>query len=76
MVRIASGASKVLREWLFCLAFVSIGLSTDFGELRRQLAGGQPLLLYVCGQSLNLLLTLAMAWLMFRVVFPVESAVP
>ena len=62
--------SGSLRDWLFCLAFASIGLSTNFAELRRQFRGGRPLLLYVCGQSLNLCLTLLMAWLMFYKVFP------
>jgi hypothetical protein len=32
--------------------------------------GGKPLLLYVIGQSFNLVLTLAMAWLAFSVLFP------
>lgn len=59
-----------IRDWLFCLAFASIGLSTNFRELRAQFSGGKPLILYVCGQTLNLVLTLLMAWLMFYVVFP------
>lgn len=63
------GSTKTIRGWLFCLAFVSIGLQTNFRELAPYLKGGKPLILYVCGQLLNLILTLAMAWLMFRVVF-------
>ncbi len=63
------GSSKTLRGWFFCLAFVSIGLETNFRELLPQLKGGKPLLLYVCGQSLNLVLTLAVAYLMFKIVF-------
>ncbi|SMP43732.1 Uncharacterized membrane protein YadS [Neorhodopirellula lusitana] len=63
------GSSKTLRGWFFCLAFVSIGLETNFKQLLPQLKGGKPLILYVCGQSLNLVLTLVMAWLMFKVVF-------
>ena len=59
-----------IRDWLFCLAFASIGLSTNFKDLRTQFSGGKPLLLYVCGQSLNLCLTLLVAWLMFYKVFP------
>ena len=66
---IVRGFSKNLRGWLFALAFVSIGLSTNFRELRSVLKGGKPLILYVCGQSLNLLLTLGMAYLMFEVIF-------
>lgn len=61
--------SKPLRAWCFALAFVSIGLQTDFRQLRAQLRGGKPLALYACGQCLNLVLTLSMAYLMFRVVF-------
>ena len=36
--------------------------------------GGKPILLYVCGQSLNLALTLLMAWIMFYKVFPEITA--
>ncbi|MGB7325288.1 MAG: putative sulfate exporter family transporter [Rubripirellula sp.] len=63
------GSTKTIRGWLFCLAFVSIGLQTNFRELAPHLKGGKPLILYACGQTLNLVLTLAMAYLMFRVVF-------
>ncbi len=63
------GSTKTFRTWFFCLAFVSIGLETNFNELRPYLRGGKPLLLYVCGQTLNLVLTLFMAWLMFKVIF-------
>ncbi|MEQ9406191.1 MAG: putative sulfate exporter family transporter [Fuerstiella sp.] len=63
------GSTKTLRGWFFCLAFVSIGLDTNFRTLLPYLKGGKPLILYICGQSLNLCLTLFMAWLMFEVVF-------
>jgi len=59
-----------MRGWFFALAFASIGLSTNFKELSAQFSGGKPLILYACGQSLNLCLTLFMAWLMFYKVFP------
>lgn len=65
-----SGATKTLRGWCFALAFASIGLETNFRALAGPLRSGKPLVLYVCGQSLNLALTLAMAWLMFGVLFP------
>jgi uncharacterized membrane protein YadS len=64
------GTSEILRGWFFCFAFVSIGLETNFQELRPYLSGGKPLVLYVCGQTLNLIITLFMAWLMFVKVFP------
>ncbi|MFO0916772.1 MAG: putative sulfate exporter family transporter [Planctomycetaceae bacterium] len=63
------GSTGTLRGWLFCLAFVSIGLETNFKELSPYLRGGKPLTLYLCGQALNVALSLLMSWLMFRVVF-------
>lgn len=57
------------RGWFFALAFVSIGLSINYRELKEPLRGGKPLILYVCGQTFNLLLTLFVAWLMFMVIF-------
>mgnify|MGYP001828929045 CR=1 FL=1 len=57
--------SKVLRGWFFCLAFVSIGLESNFKELASQLVGGKPIILYVIGQSFNIFLTLLVAWLAF-----------
>jgi uncharacterized integral membrane protein (TIGR00698 family) len=74
IVAAATTTSKTLRGWCFCLAFVSIGLETNFRELKQYLVGGKPLILYVCGQTLNLALTLAMAWLMFTKVFPDAAA--
>ena len=72
------GSTKTLRGWFFCLAFVSIGLETNFRHLMPYFKGGKPLMLYLCGQTLNLCLTLFMAWLMFRVVFAdlIEQMVP
>ena len=68
------GASRVeeildltsdFRGWLFCLAFVSIGLESSFRELGRQSGGGQPIQLYLVGQTFNLVLTLIAAHLAF-----------
>ncbi len=64
-VAAALDTSKVLRGWLFCLAFVAIGLESNFKELARQLVGGKPIILYIVGQSFNILLTLLVAWLVF-----------
>lgn len=61
--------TKDLREWLFCLAFASIGLSSDFRQFKKYLKGGKPLILYVCGQTFNLILTLTVAYIMFYVLF-------
>lgn len=68
------GFSKSFRGWFFCLAFTSIGLATNFRELGEYFKGGKPLILYVCGQSFNLLLTLTMAYIMFYLVFPEITA--
>jgi uncharacterized integral membrane protein (TIGR00698 family) len=57
--------TKVLRGWFFCLAFVAIGLESNFKNLAGQLVGGKPIVLYIIGQSFNILLTLLMAWLAF-----------
>lgn len=64
------GSTKTLRGWLFCLAFVCIGLDTNFKQLLPFFRSGKPMVLYVCGQTLNLVLTLVMAYLMFEVFFP------
>jgi len=68
------GLSKIFRGWFFCLAFVSIGLATDFRELKSYFKGGKPLILYICGQTFNLILTLIMAYIMFYIVFPEITA--
>ena len=62
--------AKAFRGWMFALAFVSIGLATNFRELASYFKGGKPIILYVVGQSFNLCLTLFMAWIMFYKVFP------
>ncbi len=62
---IIKSSTKTLRGWLFCIAFVSIGLESNFRDLGSQLVGGKPILLYITGQSFNLILTLIMAFLAF-----------
>ncbi len=62
--------TKGFRGWFFCLSFAAIGLATNFRELMHYFKGGKPVILYICGQSFNLCLTLIMAWIMFYKVFP------
>ena len=62
--------TKALRCWFFCIAFVSIGLESNFRDLADRMEGGKPLVLYAVGQSFNLILTLLVAWLAFIVLFP------
>lgn len=61
--------TKCLRGWFFCLAFVSIGLESNFRDLIGRMEGGKPMILYVVGQSFNLALTLFVAFLAFLVLF-------
>ena len=53
------------RGWLFCLAFVSIGLESNFKALAGQIQGGRPIQLYLVGQTFNVVLTLVAAYLAF-----------
>lgn len=65
------GISKDFRAWFFCLAFLCIGMDSNFRVLGQQMGGGRPLLLYCLGQSFNLVLTLLVAWLVFSgIIFP------
>lgn len=54
--------NKVLdqyKNWAFVLAFISIGLDTNFGEIKDQFQGGKPVVLYIAGQLFNIILTFA-----------------
>lgn len=62
-----SAINKVLdqyKNWAFVLAFTSIGLDTNFKELKEQFQGGKPLALYVAGQLFNIVLTFAAVYLL------------
>ena len=61
--------TRVLRGWFFCLAFVAIGLESNFRDLVSRMEGGKPMVLYVVGQTFNLILTLLVAYLAFMVLF-------
>lgn len=56
-------AAGTFKGWCFCLAFLSIGLESNFREMAAQMAGGKPMVLYVVGQTFNLVLTLLVAWI-------------
>ncbi len=63
------GFTKIFRGWFFCLAFVSIGLATNFRELKQHFVGGKIFILYVFGQTFNVVLTLLIAYIMFELIF-------
>ena len=69
--------NKVLdqyKNWAFVLAFVSIGLDTNFKEIIKQMQGGKVLWLYVVGQVFNIALTFFAVWLLLSgVIFPVPQ---
>lgn len=67
--------TKTIRGWLFAMAFLSIGLESNFKEMRAQMRGGKPMILYVVGQSFNLVLTLFIAWLVLSgMILPLPPA--
>ena len=59
--------TRGIRTILFAIAFLSIGLETNFKSLRSQILGGRPVQLYFVGQAFNIILTLVAAWLLFGV---------
>ncbi len=59
------GVIKGYRVLFFVLAFVSIGLESNFKDMAKMVRGGKPLILYIIGQSFNLILTLIAAWIFF-----------
>jgi len=66
------GVLDQYKNWCFVLAFVSIGLDTNFRELAKQMKGGKPLWLYLVGQTFNIALTFAVVWLLLSgVLFPI-----
>ena len=62
--------SKGLRTYFFGMAFVCIGLETGFKELGENIEGRNPIKLYLFGQTLNLVLTLIFAYLLFGLILP------
>ena len=69
------GETKTIRGWLFAMAFLSIGLESNFKEMSAQMRGGKPMILYAVGQTFNLILTLFIAWLVLSgLVLPLPPA--
>lgn len=57
--------TTALRNWLFSIAFVAIGLDTNFAEMKRLAGDHRPVTLYVVGQLFSLVLSLAACWFFF-----------
>ena len=58
-----------VKNWLFAMAFVSIGLELDFGSIKQ--VGGAPLWCYLIVTVFNTVLALIVAQIIFGVLFPV-----
>ena len=71
-VKAINGVLDQYKNWAFVLAFVSIGLDTNFKDLVKQMKGGKPLWLYLVGQFFNIALTFFAVWLLLSgILFPV-----
>jgi uncharacterized integral membrane protein (TIGR00698 family) len=68
-----TGITAPLRGWWFTLAFLCIGLDTQFKELAA-MGGGKPAVAFLIAQAFNILWTLLFAWLIFGgVIFPTPT---
>lgn len=56
--------TKNIRGWLFSIAFVGIGLNTDFRELIK-MGGGKPLIVFLAATVFDLVVSLALAYVFF-----------
>ena len=69
--------NKVLdqyKNWAFVMAFLCIGLETNFKTIWKQMQGGKALWLYVVGQLFNIGLTWFAVWLLLSgKFFPVPT---
>jgi len=73
VVDATGGVIRGLRTWWFALAFVCIGLETRFRDIIA-MEEGRPAIAFVLAQALNVVWTLAIAWLLFGgVLFPVPE---
>jgi len=69
-----NGVLDQYKNWAFVLAFTSIGLDTNFREIKEQFKGGKPLTLYVVGQLFNIVLTfIAVYILLSGKFFPIPT---
>jgi uncharacterized membrane protein YadS len=67
-IDVVKGPLNFLRLLTFALAFVCIGLETNFKEL-LQLEGGRPAVAFLGAQAFNLVWTLIFAYVLFGGVF-------
>ncbi|MDI6769254.1 MAG: putative sulfate exporter family transporter [Anaerolineales bacterium] len=64
----AGDVIAAMKDWAFCLAFVSMGLTISFSDLKQM--GWKPVAVYLIATVFNTLLALGAAWLIFGLLFP------
>lgn len=68
-----TGITGPIRAWWFNLAFICIGLDTNFKELVA-MGGGRPAAAFLVAQGFNIILTLILAYLIFGgILFPIPK---
>jgi len=66
----AGNAIAAMKDWAFCLAFVSMGLDITMTDLKKM--GWSPVLVYLIVTVFNTLLALGVAWVIFQFLLPVH----
>lgn len=61
-------AIAAMKDWAFCLAFVSMGLELSVGQIRKM--GWAPIIVYFIVTVFNTVLALGVSWLIFGWLFP------
>lgn len=64
----AGKAIAAIKDWAFCLAFVSMGLELSLVDLRKM--GWSPVIVYLIVTVFNTLLALVVSWIIFGWLFP------
>ncbi len=65
----ALNATKAMKDWAFCLAFVCMGLELSVTDIKQM--GWPPVIVYLIVTVFNTLLALLVAWVLFGWLFPV-----
>lgn len=64
----AGNAIAAMKDWAFCLAFVSMGLEISVGQFKKM--GWSPVIVYLIVTVFNTLLALLVSYLIFGWLFP------
>ncbi len=66
----AGAALAALKDWAFCLAFVSMGLDISIGEIKKM--GWAPVSVYLIVTVFNTIVALLVAWVIFGWLLPIK----